>query len=282
MSKSLVRTSPLRMLAVLVCLSGCGPTVVDDALTKLENTVAQLADSEGLAVPFANAPRLTPDPDILDHPLSDYGWRLDHWTGVQQAIADWHLASQDKPVNVRGIGRGIGHILWRADRESGRWEAVYGAPLTLRKLLEGQWPLDPPVEPDPPAGRASDPPVGQLLPFPQMGVIVADVAAEFPRLLENSCQDEDGTWAFLDLVVDRLRLVDTRWGYNCKRGNCDDPSQDVAAYHAGAGPEVEGVFETRTVDVIAGHCGPDPSANWDVHPYGTGPDAARWTSRGRF
>ncbi len=58
----------------------------------------------------------------------------------------------------------------------------------------------------------------------------------------------------------RLRQFDTRWGYNCKRGNCPDISQDVVAYHAGAGPEVNGALETYTVDVIRGHCGPQPGA----------------------
>ena len=54
-------------------------------------------------------------------------------------------------------------------------------------------------------------------------------------------------------TVDALRAHDTRWGYNCKRGNCPDISQDVVAYHAGAGPEVNGALETYTVDVISNH-----------------------------
>ena len=39
-----------------------------------------------------------------------------------------------------------------------------------------------------------------------------------------------------DYLVDKLRVEDNRWGYNGKRGNVNDPSQDVVDYHYGAGP----------------------------------------------
>ena len=108
--------------------------------------------------------------------------------------------------------------------------------------------------------RTPDPPAGQLLPVPNMADIVDEVAAQYPGALRNSCQEHGGSWEFLDRVVDRLRQFDTRWGYNCKRGNCPDISQDVVAYHAGAGPEVNGALETGTVDIISGHCGSNPVA----------------------
>ena len=140
-----------------------------------------------------------------------------------------------------------------------------------------------PVPPPPRgnAGRRPDPPAGQLLPVPDMSQLVFSLAQAYPHLLANSCQDSGGTWEFLDLVVDYLRANDDkRWGYNCKRGNCGDPSKDVVAYHAAAGPTVEGAY-VRTVDVIAGHCGGSPSATWIVHD--AGPVGSNgWTSRGRF
>ena len=129
--------------------------------------------------------------------------------------------------------------------------------------------------------RTPDPPPGQLLPVPDMFHLVVQLAGEIPAALANSCQEDGGTWEFMDTLVDRLRLTDTRWGYNCKRGNCNDPSLDVVAYHRGAGPTVEGVGDTRTVDVIGGHCGPDPSPQWGLQGE-FGPDVVRWTSRGRF
>jgi hypothetical protein len=140
----------------------------------------------------------------------------------------------------------------------------------------------PPPPPGPP--RTSDPPAGQLLPWPppDMFWVVAEVAAQYPGALFNSCQEHGGNWEFMDRVVDRLRQYDARWGYNCKRGNCPDISQDVVAYHAGAGPEVNGVEQTYTVDIIGGHCGSRPSASWQPQGYVPGPGAARWHNRFRF
>ncbi|MPY86354.1 MAG: hypothetical protein GEU99_00350 [Luteitalea sp.] len=131
------------------------------------------------------------------------------------------------------------------------------------------------------ASRAPDPPPGQILPLPDYGpAVVVQVARERPDLLATSCQDHHGGagWTFLDAVVDRLRQHDTRWGYNCKRGHCSDPSEDVVAYHGGAGPTVEGVSAVWVVDVIMSHCG-SPSPTWLVHGFG---GASGWTSRGRF
>ena len=140
-----------------------------------------------------------------------------------------------------------------------------------------------PLPPIPPgrAPRRPDPPAGQLLPVPNMAHVVNGLAQQYPHLVRNSCQDAGGNWAFLDAVVDYLRATDdARWGYNCKRGNCGDPSKDVVAYHAAAGPTVEGAY-VRTVDVISGHCGPSPGPAWGVHDAGP-PGSNGFTSRGRF
>lgn len=147
----------------------------------------------------------------------------------------------------------------------------------------GPGPSPGPLPPPPPGGgkRRPDPPAGQLLPVPNMEHVVMALAQQYPHLIRNSCQSQGGNWAFLDAVVDYLRATDdTRWGYNCKRGNCGDPSQDVVAYHAAAGPTVQGAY-VRTVDVISGHCGGSPGPTWLVHD--AGPQGSNgWTSRGRF
>jgi IPT/TIG domain len=147
--------------------------------------------------------------------------------------------------------------------------------------LAGAFTYEAAAPPPPPPNRTPDPPAGQLLPVPDMFWVVVEVANQYPGALRNSCQDAGGSWEFLDRVVSRLREFDTRWGYNCKRGNCPDISQDVVAYHAGAGPEVNGVLQTRTVDIVSGHCGPNPGPSWQPHAYGTGPDAAKWHDRFR-
>ena len=74
-----------------------------------------------------------------------------------------------------------------------------------------------------------------LLDGPNMAHVVAEIAASHPDALRNSCQEHGGSWEFIDLVVDALRRHDTRWGYNWKRWNEGDPSQDLVNYHRGPG-----------------------------------------------
>ena len=134
-----------------------------------------------------------------------------------------------------------------------------------------------------PGGRAPDPQGGRL-PLPGYGAgVVQAVAAANPGLLANSCQEHGGSWQFMDLVVDTLRTYDTRWAYNGKRGNANDPSMDVVTYHHSAGPS-QNSTQVYIIDVIGGHCGPTPSPSWnDVTDitYNSG-TIGRWISRGRF
>jgi hypothetical protein len=183
-------------------------------------------------------------------------------------------------------------FFWRVSASDGAITSPYSSTHAFSTMAQPVTPppvtqppvTQPPVTPPPssPGYRTPDPPSGQMLPLPNMASVVYDVARANPRALANSCQDAGGNWEFLDLVVDALRRTDTRWGYNCKRGVCPDISQDVVAYHAGAGPEVNGALETYTVDIIGGHCGPSPSAMWAPHTYSSGAGAARWHNRFRF
>jgi hypothetical protein len=133
--------------------------------------------------------------------------------------------------------------------------------------------------------RTDDPPPGGKLPLPRASAeaIISAVAAERPDYLRNSCQDHGGSWQFLDTVVDRLREVDTRWGYNWKRGNVGDPSMDVIDYHWSGGAD-EGSIDVYIIDIIGGHCGPTPYVTWNdvtAVTYNAG-GIGRWTGRGRF
>ena len=108
--------------------------------------------------------------------------------------------------------------------------------------------------------RTPDPAPGQRLPLPGYGAaVVQQVANQYPNALRNSCQNEGGTWEFMDRVVDALRQYDNRWGYNWKRGNVGDPSHDVVDYHWGRGAS-ENSIDVYIIDVIGGHCGGGPSA----------------------
>jgi hypothetical protein len=135
-----------------------------------------------------------------------------------------------------------------------------------------------------PGGRTPNPPAGQRLPLPGYGAGVAnDVAAQYPNAMRNSCQDHGGTWEFMDRLVDRLRTYDTRWGYNGKRGNTNDPSHDVVDYNYGSNPD-EGTTDVYIIDVISGHCGSNPGPAWiDQTEVTRGAGTiGRWTGRGRF
>ena len=140
-----------------------------------------------------------------------------------------------------------------------------------------------PVPPTP-GNRTPNPPPGQRLPLPGYGLsVVEQVAREYPAALRNSCQDHGGTWEFMDRVVDRLRTFDTRWGYNGKRGNANDPSHDVVAYNFGSQAD-QGTTEVYIIDIIIGHCGNSPGPAWIDQTEATRQSGTigRWISRGRF
>ena len=93
--------------------------------------------------------------------------------------------------------------------------------------------------------------------------IVRAVASRYGAALQHSCQPEGGSWEFMDRTIDALRAKDGRYGYNCKRGNCNDPSVDVASYFYANGDNINGRPEVYIFDLIGGHCGPTPSVIWN-------------------
>jgi hypothetical protein len=129
--------------------------------------------------------------------------------------------------------------------------------------------------PPPTGNRTPDPPPGSILPLPTYAPgVVQQMAAAFPGALRNSCGNNE----WLLRLVYQLRQIDTRWGFNWKRGRIGDLSQDVITYNFGPGPD-ENTTNVYIIDVIAGHCGGNPGPNWlDVteetrHGGGIG----RWT-----
>jgi hypothetical protein len=121
--------------------------------------------------------------------------------------------------------------------------------------------------------RTADPPPGQKLPLPNESALINAVAAEFPEWLENSCTEDGGSWDFMDEAVRRLRLEDTRWGWNCKRGDCNHISIDVVDYHYGAG-QSDGSDEVYIIDIILAVCptGSGAAPAW-INQTGTGAGA---------
>jgi hypothetical protein len=113
-------------------------------------------------------------------------------------------------------------------------------------------------------GVPGDPNVvpGDALPLPNELATIQAVFTANPGFVATSCQEAaGGTWDLMNAIVAALRAIDARWGYNGSRGNAGDPSGDAVAYDFNpAGPTGEGSTTVYIVDVIAGHCGPSPSA----------------------
>ena len=108
-------------------------------------------------------------------------------------------------------------------------------------------------------------------------IVVLEVANQYQQAFRNSCQDAGGTWEFLDRLIDRLRLIDLRFGYNGRRGDPNFVGRDEVAYHYGAGASANS-RDVYVWDVIAGHCGSNPQPNnLDMTEFG-----GIWLTRGRF
>jgi hypothetical protein len=126
------------------------------------------------------------------------------------------------------------------------------------------------AEPSPvlPTQRTPDPAPGARLPLPDVQAFIAQASAERPDL------------------IDRLRTLDTRWGYNGKpsRTAADNDgfpviaAGDEIAYHFGPGSD-QGSPDVHLIDVLANHCGPTPALTWRVF---TGEEPGFWTGVGRL
>ena len=175
---------------------------------------------------------------------------------------------------------------WRAYGTDQVHQSPYSGYMSFKTPPAPAVPTPSPSNPGVPlgnGGRTPNPPTGQRLPLPNMANVVQAVAAANPAALQNSCQDNGGSWQFMDKVVDTLRTYDSRWGYNGKRGNVNDPSKDVVDYNWGSQAD-QGTTDVYIIDIINGHCGATPSAGWnDVTEVTLNSGTiGRWISRGRF
>ena len=96
-------------------------------------------------------------------------------------------------------------------------------------------------------------------PAPNMAHVVARVAALYPDALRRVRAD----WEFMDRVVAALREVSPRWGFNCKRGNCNVPvAFNAVAYYRGAEGGAAGSTDVALVEVVVGGATPNPRPGW--------------------
>lgn len=151
--------------------------------------------------------------------------------------------------------------------------------------------------------RTPDPPPGQRLPQPFVGNVVAALAAQATNLgylqTAQSCPQRPGSFfdpiearktirnPFIDYIVDGLRQIDQRFGYNAKPTRAWVPAViagDEIAYHVGA-DAAEGSPNALAVDVLFGHCsgaivGDRPRESPGYRPFYD--EFVRWTGAGRF
>ena len=122
-------------------------------------------------------------------------------------------------------------------------------------------------------------------------------SAQRRRELEDAIVESEGELAALasarasaDAIVDGLRQIDQRFGYNAKPTRAWVPSiiaGDEIAYHFGSDPS-EGSPNAFAVDVLAGHCTgvgviPGNTSNRHAHVYRPFyEEYVRWTGAGRF
>jgi hypothetical protein len=146
-----------------------------------------------------------------------------------------------------------------------------------------------PNAPSPVNGRTPDPTSGYRLPLPSYAqAVVEQLAATAPDVRTQSCPSGvkyvNDPWQ--DYIIDGLRKIDSRWGYNAKpsRTTSDNGGRPVVAagdeivYHWGAGKD-QGSTEVYAIDILSGHCGSAPSLTWRDF---TGEETVIWTGAGRF
>lgn len=138
------------------------------------------------------------------------------------------------------------------------------------------------------ANRTPDPAAGQRIPLPDVRAFTQQAANARPDLLAQSCpaglKYQNNPW--LDYMVDRLRTLDTRWGYNGKpvKSAADNGGQpviaagDEVAFHYGPGPD-QNSPDVYLIDLLEGHCGPTPRLTYREF---TGEERGFWTGAGRL
>ena len=149
-------------------------------------------------------------------------------------------------------------------------------------------PTPTPTPPPSTGPRTADPAPGQRIPLPNIEAFIFARAAARPDLLAQSCPTGfkyvNNPW--LDYMVDGLRTLDSRWGYNGKptRTAADNGGMPVVAagdeiaYHYGAGPD-QGSPDVYLIDILIGHCGPTPTV---TYRHFTGEEPGFWTGAGRL
>ena len=96
--------------------------------------------------------------------------------------------------------------------------------------------------------------------------VVQELAREYPETYQATWDQQQQRFTndlrFLDLVIEALHAIDTRFGYNCVRGDCNRLSADALAYYRGCG-NAENNTDVDIIDFLAGRSdGGTPTPAW--------------------
>lgn len=132
---------------------------------------------------------------------------------------------------------------------------------------------------DPDAGEGdpgTGPPAAVRHPGNHLDVVLA-AHALFPVSTACAPPEGNGSFAFLNEVVRRLKLQSSRWGFGCVRSNCSETRTDQVLYYAGIPmppPSPNDFF--YNFDIIGSVCGTNPTPQWtDKSAPGRG-TSTRW------
>jgi hypothetical protein len=178
------------------------------------------------------------------------------------------------------------------------WDTISGAGANgysfhleyLGRLPGGQNVYPPPV-PSGGGGGGSQPADPSRPTLPDVRALVAQFSNESPfPMATQSCprglKYVNNPWQ--DYIVDRLRAIDPRWGYNGKptRTAADNAGvpvvaagDEIAYYYGSSTGTRQGSTEVYLVDILEGHCGTSPKLTWRVF---TGEEPGFWSGAGRF
>jgi hypothetical protein len=87
-----------------------------------------------------------------------------------------------------------------------------------------------------------------------LNATVFSVGAQHPGAVQASCLGSRNDISFpIEMLLVLRTQYDNRWGFNCIRGNCNDPAAKVLTYHWSPGPS-EGSTDVYIFQVISGAC----------------------------
>ena len=177
-------------------------------------------------------------------------------------------------------------VFWRARAEL---DSAFG-PWSAARDFTVSGSVTPTPTPSPGGGnRTPNPASGQRLPLPDVQGLIGQWTAARPDLFPSQqcplgVKYVNNPWQ--DNIIDKLRQIDTRWGYNAKptRTAADNGGRPVVAagdeilYNFGSNADEGNTNEVYAVDILESHCG-TPRLTWRVF---TGEEPVRWTGAGRF